>query len=224
MKQFTVGGKQVSVWPGDAPGKPVVYLNTFGGEGGQVYEILKKQGCPDFNFVAVGNLIWDHDMAPWDIPPIEEGDTPCTGGADEYLRLFTGEIMQAAEKEIKGEPLWRCLAGYSLGGLFAVYSLCQTGIFSRIASMSGSFWYPGIREYVFSHEMKTKPEHMYFSLGDREREAGNPYLKTVQENTEAIEAFYREKGIDTCFHMNKGGHYQDEAARTAAGILWMLNR
>lgn len=224
MNQFIIDGKKVSVYPSIAPGKPIVYLNTFAEEGSLVYEALQEDSCPDFTLVAVSGLDWNHDMAPWDIPPILKDGTPCTGGADAYLRFLTEEMMPKAERDISGPVLWRGLAGYSLAGLFAVYALYQSDLFSRAASVSGSLWFPDFKEYVFSHEMKKKPEHLYFSLGNRECKTGNPYLKVVQKNTEEVESFYQRKGIDTCFKLNPGNHYKNAVIRTVAGIAWLLGR
>lgn len=125
---------------------------------------------------------------------------------------------------MQGRILWRGLAGYSLAGLFALYSLYQTDLFSRVASMSGSLWFPGFTDYVFSHEMKKRPEHLYFSLGNQECRTRNPYLKTVQDNTEKIEHYYAQCGINTVFQLNPGNHYKNAVQRTAAGISWILNR
>ena len=221
---FEAGGKTVEVFPSKGPDRPVLYLNTVSKEGTQVYQTLRGMDCPDFTLVAIGNLDWNHDMAPWDIPPISKGDTPCTGGADEYLRLLTHEIMPEAEKQIQGEPMWRGLAGYSLAGLFAVYSVYRADCFSRIASMSGSLWFPGFKEYVFSHEIKRIPEHLYLSLGDRECQTRNPYLKDVQINTEEIHTLFAQKGIDTIFQLNSGNHFKNAVQRTAAGIAWILSK
>ena len=69
-------------------------------------------------------------MAPWDSPPTFKNADPCTGGADDYLRLLTREIIPAAEKEINGVPRWQGIAGYSLAGLFALYAIYQTELFS----------------------------------------------------------------------------------------------
>lgn len=223
MHQFRVSGKEIAVYPSAAPDSPIIYLNTFAHEGDQVYQALRDGQCPDFTLAAISGLEWDHDMAPWDIPPISKNDTPCTGGADDYLRLLTEEIVPEVEKTIPGRIPWRGLAGYSLAGLFAVYSLYQTAVFSRIASMSGSLWFPGFREYVFSHEMKGEPEHLYFSLGDRESETRNPYLRTVQDNTETIFHFYEQKGIDAIFQLNPGNHFQNAVQRTASGIAWIIS-
>lgn len=223
-QEYTVGGKHILVYPSPTANRPIVYLNTYAEEGDRVYKALHERGCPAFTLVAINGLNWDHDMAPWDIPPISESDTPCTGGADEYLRLLSEEIIPKAEEQIRGCALWRGIAGYSLAGLFAVYSLYQTEIFSRAASMSGSLWFPHFTEYICSHEMKQKSEHLYFSLGDTECRTKNPYLKVVQKQTEKIERFYRDNGIDTVFRLHSGGHYKNAAERTAAGIAWILDK
>lgn len=221
---FHTSGKKVSVYPASAAHSALIILNTFAEEGGKVYEELQHCGCPDFTLVAISGLAWDHDMAPWDIPPISPNDTPCTGGANEYLKLLTGEILPKAEEMVQGDISWKGIAGYSLAGLFSIYSLYQTELFSRAASMSGSLWFPGFTDYVFSHNMKKRPDHLYFSLGNKECRTRNPYLKTVQENTEKIENFYAQTGIDTVFQLNPGNHYKNAVQRTAAGILWLLSR
>ncbi|MCM1144993.1 MAG: alpha/beta hydrolase-fold protein [Lachnoclostridium sp.] len=223
-ESFVIENRKVEVYPSPMPDSPVVYLHTFSEEGGQVYEALYDSGCPDFTLVAISGLEWNHDMAPWDIPPVWKGDVPCTGGADKYLQLLTDKILPRAENLAPGQVLWRGLAGYSLAGLFALYSMYQTGLFTRIASMSGSLWFPGFQEYVFSHEMKNLPECLYLSLGGKECKTRNPYLKTVQECTEQIKAFYVQKGIHTVLQMNPGNHYKDVVSRTAAGVAWILER
>ncbi len=224
MINFSMEGYTVSVFPSGQPASPLICLNTFGKEGEQVMTKLREMQSPDFSMVAVSDLDWDHDMAPWDCPPLSPGDTPCTGGADDYLQILTGSILPEAEKYIDGEPVWRGLCGYSLAGLFAVYAIYQTDLFSRIASMSGSLWFPGIKEYIQSHDMKIRPDHIYFSLGDKECRTRNQYLRTVQDNTTRISEFYAASGIDTVFHLNPGNHYADGAGRTAAGIDWILRR
>ena len=105
-----------------------------------------------------------------------------------------------------------------------MYAIYQTDVFSRIASVSGSLWFPGIREYIFSRQPVRWPDHMYFSLGDREHRTRNSSMKCVRSNTEEIASFYKEQGIDTVFRLNPGNHFKNAAERSAAGIGWMLSR
>lgn len=223
MQTFTIDSKTVSIFSSTEPEAPIIYLNTFSGEGQKVYKAMQTAGCPPFTLVAISDLDWNHDMTPWD-SPVFKNAAPCTGGADDYLRLLTKEIIPTTEKEIGGVPRWRGIAGYSLAGLFALYAIYQTDLFSRVGSMSGSLWFPGIKEYIFSHEPKRLPDYMYFSLGDKESKTRNPVLRSVRQNTEEIHAFYRGKGIDTMFQLNPGNHYNQAVERTAAGLYWLLSR
>lgn len=224
MQTFTIDNKAVSIFSSTEPEVPIIYLNTFSGEGQKVYEAMQTADCPPFTLVTISDLDWNHDMVPWDSPPAFKNAEPCTGGADDYLRLLTKEIIPTAEKEIGGVPCWRGIAGYSLAGLFALYSIYQTDLFSRVGSMSGSLWFPGMKEYIFSHEPKHWPNCMYFSLGDKESKTRNPVLRNVRQNTEEIHAFYQSKGIDTVFQLNPGNHYNQAVERTAAGLCWLLSR
>lgn len=224
MTSFTIKQKRVDVYPGTQPDSPVIYLNTYANAGQSVYQNLMRLGCPDFSLVEISKLKWDHDMTPWYMGPISRHDTPCTGGADDYLKLLLEEIMPAAEEALPGTPAWRGITGYSLAGLFAVYALYKTDVFARAASMSGSFWFEGFAAFVRTHAMRRKPDHIYFSLGDKESATDNPILNVVQRNTEEIEALCRTKGFHTTFVLNSGSHYQGCNKRTAAGIAWILQQ
>ena len=222
-RTFEIGGKAVFVFHSNRPGSPVIYLNTYSDEGQKVYEAAQATGWPLFTLVTVSDLAWNHDMAPWDSPAAFKKGEPFTGGAGDYLRLLVEEIIPRAEKELVGPPAWRGIAGYSLAGLFALYAIYQTDVFSRVGCISGSLWFPGFKEYVLSHEPKRWPDCIYFSLGDKESKTRNPVLKIVQENTEEIQTFYQNKGIDTVFQLNPGNHFVQGIERTIAGIQWLLS-
>ena len=220
FKKLRISGKTIDLFACQQKGCPVVYLNTFQEEGESVFRALQAACCPPLSLAAISGLDWGRDMTPWEIPPIFKGDTACSGGADEYLKILTEKIVPAAEQEI-GSVSWRGIAGYSLAGLFALYSLYRTDIFSRAASVSGSLWYPQFSDYVLSHRMKRVPDRLYLSLGDKESKTRNPYLKTVRKNTEELAEFYQRQNIETAFRLNAGNHAAHAAERTAAGILWL---
>lgn len=224
MYEFTIGGKSVSVFPSAEPDAPVIYLNTYSDERQQVFQVAQAVGCPPFTLVAISDLDWNHDMAPWDSPAAFKGGEPFTAGADDYLRLLLGDILPRAEKDLMGAPAWRGIIGYSLAGLFALYAICQTEIFSRVGSISSSLWFPGLKQYIFTHKPKRPPDRIYLSLGDKESKTRNPILRSVRQDTEEICDFYRSLGVDAVFRLNPGNHYDRAAERTVAGIAWLLNR
>ncbi len=220
--RFKVKEMATDIFPGGVPDCPLILLNTFAGEGEKIYRLLNEAGCYGFSLAAVGGTDWSRDMSPWACPPVFKGEDPFSGGADGYLAILTGEILPRCLEKVPGKPRWLGLAGYSMAGLFAVYAMYRSDIFSRIASVSGSLWFPGFKEYAVSREAKRWPERLYFSLGDKEYRTGNAYMKTVRADTEELAAFYRGRNITTEYRLNPGGHFHEESRRTALGIQWLL--
>lgn len=220
-QQFEVGGKTVTVRQA-GEGGPAVYLHVFAEDGRQEWERCCALGCDNFALVAIGNLQWDDDMTPWDCPPLFKGDNPCRGKAKRQLDLLLNEIKPRVERMLARTPDYSAISGYSLGGLFATWVVFQTDAFARMASISGSLWYPDFAEYVAAHQVSAALAHAYFSLGDRESRTPNFYLKHVGEDTQRVVAAFKEKGVDAVFESNRGNHFKDEDLRTAKGIRWML--
>ena len=144
MFTFTSGNKKITVYPALAENRPVIYLTTYNDDGGEVYAQVQKGGCPDFTLVTVSGLNWEAELSPWTAGNLFKYSEMFTGSADAYLQFLTQQVIPQAEAGLNG-VLWRGLAGYSLAGLFTVYALYKTDLFSRAASMSGSLWYPGLR-------------------------------------------------------------------------------
>lgn len=224
MTEFTTEDKKITVYPSTAADRPVIYFITFSDEGKQVHQNLLGQKCPDFTLITICGLDWNHDLSPWKAPAVFSGDSDFQGKADGFLDLLAGKIIPQAEAETVGKIPWRGIAGYSLAGLFAIYSLFRTDMFSRAASMSGSLWFPHFKDYVQSGELRCLPECVYFSLGNKECKTRNPYLKTVQDSTEEIAAFFNSQNINTVFQLNPGSHHNDTVARSAVGIRWILGQ
>ena len=91
-------GKTISIFPSFEVNTPIIYLNTFSNEGQKVFKAAQAAGCPSFTLVTISDLNWNHDMVPWDSPPAFKNAAPCTGGANDYLRLLDVYTRQALRK------------------------------------------------------------------------------------------------------------------------------
>lgn len=222
IKRYTVKGREAALYLADSRDRPLIVLNNYSEDGGPVMKALKEMACPDLNLLCVGNLKWNHDMTPWPCPPLSPKDTPCTGGADDYLQLLASEILPKAKELVRGVPPHVGLAGYSLAGLFALYACYNCDVFDRVASISGSLWFPGFKDYVLNHSMKRIPGRIYLSLGDAEAKTKNPALQTVRNNTEEIFGHYKRLGWNAAWELNPGGHFKNAALRSAKGIMAIL--
>lgn len=217
-----IANREVNIYPAHESGSPLVVFNAFEDEGAAVHTELMKLTAADFSFATINITEWNTDLSPWEIPPVYKNDEPFTGGADAYLEALTGEIIPAIIGELGSEPAYIALAGYSLAGLFAVYAMYRTDRFARIASASGSMWFPGFVEFAKSHEPAALPEKLYFSLGDKEARTRNQVMATVEQNTGALFDYYKSLGVEAVFEMNPGNHFQDAAQRMANGIVWLI--
>ena len=217
---FKAGGKTAELYFSGSDSKLIV-LNTFEQEGGRIAQMLENTE-KNAALLAVSGLDWNCDMSPRKCGALHKNDEPFSGGADSYLELLTGEILPRAEEILQGKSAVTGIAGYSLAGLFALYALYRCDVFDRAASVSGSLWFPGFREFAQQNEMRKKPVKLYLSVGDREAKTRNRLLSSVRENTEALAEHWRRKGIDVTFELNEGNHFKDAQLRTFKGITALL--
>ena len=217
-----VEGKHIYLYGKENAGDPLVIVNTFQGDGHEIYEAIQQIESIPIVLAVISDIDWNDEMTPWECPPMFKGDSPCTGGADAYIRKLEEKIVPVILDEMAAKPEYIAIAGYSLGGLFALYSLYKTDIFSRAVSASGSMWFPGFMEFAEKNEMVIKPDRVYLSLGDKEAKTRNTVLRTVEENTQEIFELFKGKGIDCNFEMNEGNHFKDADLRLAKGIFSII--
>lgn len=214
--------KNITIYKGKSSTAPLVILNTVQNEGKQIYDAVCSLTDFDFSLAAIGNLDWNREMTPWPAPTVMRKGDDFGGEADTYLQELREIILPDILAKLMGQPEYIALAGYSLGGLFAVYALYRTNLFSRVASASGSLWYPNFLDFAKEHEFCRKPERLYFSLGNKEKKTKNSAMKTVEEHTKELYRWYKEKDIYTVYEENPGNHFQDAVNRMAKGIVWIL--
>ena len=222
-EDFTLCDYKLSLFRAEKADSPLIIFNQFSDEGEAAFLVLQKENSKDFHFLAIGNLNWERDLSPWPAPALSKDGEDFSGGADAYLESLLSAILPWATERIHGKASFIGIAGYSLAGLFALYALYKTDAFTRVASMSGSLWFPGIKEFCKENTMKILPEKLYLSIGDKESKTRHPILQTMQENTEDLLKYFKSMGIETTYEVNPGNHFQDVNLRCAEGI-WELLR
>ena len=220
--QFSISGRTVEIFLSAEGIAPLVILNTIQGEGAKIFEKCLELGCINFTLAAISGLNWNRDLSPWETPEIRN-NRYSFGGADKYISQLTTQIMPEILLKLPRTPEFTAIAGYSLAGLFALYAAYRTDIFSRVASVSGSLWFPGFTEFAQSHDFAKKPDCIYLSLGDAEAKTRDKNLSPVQKNTELLANLYKSRGIRTIFELNCGNHFTDTIGRTAKGIKKIID-
>ena len=190
----------------------------------EIEEIREFTDVP-FAFAHLAVSDWDRDLSPWEAPPVY-GDIPFGSEAADTLR----EILDVLIPEELGKtglpddaPV--VLGGYSLAGLFALWSMLNTDRFSGIAAASPSVWFPGWMSYLSESLEESAYGEMpavYLSLGDREPKAGKPVMRTVGENIEKTYGLVKDVCRNAALEWNPGNHFRDPDRRTARGFAWCL--
>lgn len=201
---------------------PLVILNTAEGEGKAVDDALRLLTSSPYSLAAISGLSWYDDLTPWPAEGLASWLPCCKGLADDYIRALESEIVPGIIDTIGYRPSFVAIAGYSLAGLFAIYSLFRTDIFSAAASASGSLWYPGFLDYADNHDTACKPRCIYLSLGDKESSAGSKVMRSVGCNTVKLAGFFRKHGVECALELNKGNHFRETELRMAKGIAWII--
>ena len=166
---------------------------------------------------------WGKDLTPWPAPALP-GREPFAGGGPEYLRILRDVVRPAltAEYPIYQDAAYHAIAGYSLGGLFALWTLMTTDLFGVAASLSGSLWYDGWLNFLEKH-VPPRNAHVYLSLGRSEEHAGNLRMAEVGDATRGTYAclvrVLGEKQVTLAW--NRGGHFTGIPNRWGKAMDWM---
>lgn len=200
-------------------GKTIVYI-VMGQEDAQT--VWAMLGEPKPALAAISGVDWNRELSPWRAPKAFRGGDEFSGGGPAFLSALTGQIVPLVEKQLGYIPQSRAIAGYSLAGLFALWSVFNTDVFNRAASVSGSLWFDGFLDYMAANVPRGELRHVYLSLGDREKNTRNPRMAVVEDCTRKASGLLQDKGIPVTFEMNQGGHFDNPPARIARGIAELL--
>ena len=165
----------------------------------------------DFCLAAVKVDNWNFDLSPWQTPAVF-GNEDFGNGAAKTLETVLDICSDSSKKYYIG--------GYSLAGLFSLWAVYQTDVFSGVAAASPSMWFPGFIDYMKEHEIKT--DKVYLSLGNKEEKTRNPVMATVGNRIREAEMLLKEQGTDCILEWNQGNHFRDPDIRTARAFSWLL--
>jgi uncharacterized protein len=160
---------------------PVLYLTdaywdfptVVASYGSMVYDKV----LPELIIVGLGyadarldpDVLRRHDLSPLPLGPQE----PDSGHAEAFLATLEQQIMPFVEREYRADPSQRALAGSSLGGLFALYTMYRRpALFQGYIAVSpavvvGNDWLLG-QARAFAQTGQPLPARLYVSGAEHE--------------------------------------------------------
>lgn len=182
-------------------------------------EIERLCGC-GFAMAAFDTVEWARALMPWHDDAVSR-DEETGRHAPDTLHFVLHELLPWMRARYGCLPC--IIGGYSLGGLFALWAAAHTSEFGGVAAASPSLWIEGWTPYAQHHP--TLAQCAYISLGDREAHCRNQRMQRIADCVRTQHSMLRQQLGDsrTTLEWNKGGHFGDEAARTARAFAWCIN-
>jgi predicted alpha/beta superfamily hydrolase len=184
----------------------------------EIAYILSHSNFP-FILVAFSISNWNNDLSPWIAPPVF-GKVGFGEGAKDTLSFILEKLLPSIRDTYNLTNIPTVLGGYSLAGLFALWSAYKTDDFLAINASSPSAWFPGFIDYVENNT--TTVRHIYLSLGDKEEKAQNPIMATVGTCIKKLFEIFNSRNINSTLEWNDGNHFKNADIRTAKGFVWCM--
>ena len=158
--------------------------------------------------VVIDHVDWNDDLTPWPADGVFKKAKPFGGKAAAFLHKLTNEVVPKTERDMGIEDAERTLLGVSLSGLFAVWSAFNADTFANIISISGSLWYDGLVEWMEAQTPSPRLEKVCMLLGEKEKNAKDKRMATVEERTLAAASLLKEKTqAAVTFELVEGTHF-----------------
>ena len=170
-----------------------------------------------FALVAFAVEDWNRELSPWKAPAVF-GNEDFGDGAEETLSFIENNLLPFISERYGSLPV--IMGGYSLAGLFALWSAFNSSSFCAVSGVSASVWFPGWLDYVSANECRAS--HVYLSLGDREEITRNRVMATVGDCMRAMDGILSGKGTDHVLQWNEGNHFRDVELRCAKAFAWCI--
>ena len=185
----------------------------------EVKEILEKTD-KQFSLIAFKIEDWNNELSPWEASPAFGKKSFGSGATDTLEFIESRLILKVKEKYDFSDNVQVILGGYSLAGLFSLWSAYKSNIFSGIAAASPSVWFNGWEEFM---DINTPLSNtIYLSLGDSEEKTKNKVMSAVGDNIRKQEKLLKNDNINTILEWNKGGHFSNSDLRVAKAFTWCI--
>lgn len=185
----------------------------------EVKTLRSVTGSDDWCILTVKINDWNSELTPWQSGPVF-GKEGFGSGAPDTLRYMKEKAIPDFARSHPGDGRRWLIGGYSLAGLFALWTVYQTDFFAGAAGVSPSVWYPEWIPYANSH--KPLAHSVYLSLGDREEKTRNRVMAKVGDAIREQYSLLADDGIRTTLVWNQGNHFKDNGIRMGRGFAWLL--
>ncbi|MDC0764668.1 alpha/beta hydrolase-fold protein [Brevibacillus sp. AG] len=184
-------------------------------------------------FVGIESFDRNDEYTPFVSPNIfEPGSGKQFGGnASVYADFLANRLKPYIDSKYRTlqEREYTGIMGFSFGGLISVYTgLRYPDVFGRVGSFSGSFWFPGIVDWIEQLTIRDTGQRLYMNLGHAEGSGRTNGQQWMVPNSKRVHQYLLQNGFhedsirqviyESNFHsFDLGVQYVPEA------LQWLFN-
>lgn len=224
--EYEIGGRKCHIYGSENADICIIcgMGNHVKGEIESTAKLLYNRASSDnCKLIIFESADWNGDFSPSRASAVY-GKEDFSGNAPRTLDWIESSLLLSLQDKRILKPNDKIyLAGYSLSGLFSLWSFLKSDVFSGAACCSGSLWFPGWAEYM-SNQKISRDGIVYLSLGSKEENTNNRALAAVGDNTRNAYRILKESPHikEVTLEWNKGGHFANPTERLVKGMLWLI--
>lgn len=180
---------------------------------------LAANATKGFAIVFFDTVEWAKALMPWHDEAVSRDEEVGMHAQDTLIYIEESLVPWLHERFGK---LPCIIGGYSLGGLFALWAARQSTAFCAVAAASPSLWIKGWADFADNHDLNA--QLAYVSLGDCEEHCRNQRMARIGDcvRHEHMTLITQLGTSATTLEWNSGGHFGNEAERTAKAFAWCI--
>ncbi|ERK48398.1 hypothetical protein [Leptotrichia wadei] len=183
---------------------------------------ISENTSKNFSLAAFKIDDWNSELTPWEMPLLR-GKGNFGNEAGKTLEFIKDKLIPSLAEfmNIQDKNVKYILGGYSLAGLFSLWSGYETNTFYGVAGVSPSVWYEGWIDFVRNAELKAN--NVYLSLGKLEETSKHKILSKIGDNIREYFEILKNSGIKkSILEWNEGNHFRDSDIRMGKGFVWLI--
>ncbi len=209
---------------------PVVYVQDSGDlinpqESGSlqaVRQLTARQELPGIIFVGIASFDRNNEYTPFVSKNVFDPTRNFGGNAAAYAAYIVEQLKPYIDRKYRTRPeqKYTGIMGFSLGGLISLYTgILYPDVFGRIGSFSGSFWFPGIVEWVQQHPIRNTGQRLYMNVGHAEGSGRTNGQQWMVPNTKTVYEHLLQHGFSE--HTARQDIYESEFHSFERGVRYV---
>lgn len=195
-----------------------------------IEHFCRRGEMPELIMIGVASEDRENEYTPFPQPHLKKTDHTYGGNSAHYAEFLARQLKPFIDRNYltDGSRENTGIIGKSFGGLISMYTAyLEPQTFGKIGSLSGSFWFKGMIEYMRGHTFLNPDLRIYMDVGSTEGTDRDNLQKEMIPRTKEAFRILSESGVSgehLKFVIDEGGAHRFErfAKRFPEAVKWLF--